>query len=83
MADLIAEQAALVAQIRPILAGHDPGVQGAVLGELVALYLVGHRPDIRDEMLTLHAELVRALIPIAEREVFAERERPASWPPAK
>jgi hypothetical protein len=34
-------------------------------------------------MLTLHAELVRALIPIAEREVFAERERPASWPPAK
>jgi hypothetical protein len=57
----------LVETIRPILAGHEPAVQGAVLGYLVGVWVAGHRPDDeveKDEvwarLLKVHGDLVMA-----------------------
>ncbi len=62
----------LVELICPLLAGHSPGVQSAVLADLTAIWLAGHtafgstaKTDaMREGLLTQHVELVRMLIPI-------------------
>jgi hypothetical protein len=46
------------------------------LAELLATFLAGHHPGLRDEILTIHVETVRKLIPECEAELFATRERP-------
>jgi hypothetical protein len=35
------EREAIIAAIKPLLAGHDPGIQGAALVELLALFVAG------------------------------------------
>lgn len=52
----------LVDKIGPILAGKFPAVQGYTLAELLALWLLGHDADLREELLKHHIETVRALI---------------------
>lgn len=57
----------LVEKIRPLLAGHDPRIQGAALADLLAIWLAGHviaTPEDRDALLALHIEYVRQLVPI-------------------
>jgi hypothetical protein len=58
----------IVEQVKPLLAGHDPAVQGAALADLLSLWLAGHHPDLRERMLTMLIEGVRALIPFNENE---------------
>lgn len=59
-----------VAQIRPLMVGLPPGVQGAIIADLLAIWLAGHRGDedvieqYREVLLGQHNDLVRALIPI-------------------
>jgi hypothetical protein len=77
---VISEIEHIVNQIRPLLAGRGPNIQGAVLVDLLATFLAGHRPDLRDEMLAIHIKYVRELIPVCEAEIFATRERPKDWP---
>ena len=63
---------ALTKAIRPLLAGKPAQVQGAVLADLLALWLAGHvmRGDpkateaMREEALDMHLKAVRALIDI-------------------
>lgn len=55
---------ALVERIRPILAGNHPAVQGAVLADLLAIWLAGHPAELRHELLTMHDATVRKLIPV-------------------
>jgi hypothetical protein len=74
--DMPSEQAtevlALVREIRPLLAGRDASVQGAVLADLLAMWLAGHvqlgEPEatkrIRARMLETHIVGVKALIDI-------------------
>ena len=66
----IGEQAdALLERISPILAGQPAEVQGAVIADLAAMWLAGHRDArgraegarMREELLQLHAEYVRDL----------------------
>ena len=56
--------------IWPMLAGLGPDVQGAVLADLVATWIVGHQGEgvarLREELLGLHIALVRGLVPINE-----------------
>jgi hypothetical protein len=40
----------IIDQIRPLLAGHNPATQGAVIAELLGIFLGGHAPAIRDEI---------------------------------
>jgi hypothetical protein len=60
---------ALTLRIQPLLAGHGPELQGAVLADLVAIWIAGHRcsdpaqeRQIHDELLALHKEFVRELV---------------------
>jgi hypothetical protein len=64
------------------LAGKDPQLQGAVLADLVATWLAGFTGElagdvakVREELLALHAETVRALIPVNERKMLERRRR--------
>jgi hypothetical protein len=75
----ISEQEAIVAGIKPLLAGHEPAIQGAALAELLALWLAGHHPAIRGEILALHVSAVGQLLPVAEREIFGDGSRPEGW----
>jgi hypothetical protein len=66
--------------IRPLLAGRAPEVQGAVLGELVSLFIAGHHPQLRDEILEQHIKLVRDLIPECEKEIIRLwGSKPEGW----
>ena len=68
----------LVRQIKPQLAGHDPRIQGMVLFELAAIYLAGHHPALREQMLSLHLNGIRSYIPVAEAEIFPNG-KPEGW----
>lgn len=57
----------LVDRMRPILANHHPGEQGAALAELLSLWLCGHPRMLRYRLLAMHVELVNRL-----NEVHAE-----------
>ena len=62
----------LVEVMRPHLAGKSPQVQGAVLADLLAIWLAGHHVaddadatrKMRAEMLALHCQAVRQLVPV-------------------
>lgn len=43
----------MVDRIRPLLAGHPPELQGIVVVELLAIWLAGFDPSLRDDMLKL------------------------------
>ncbi len=65
---------ALVDEIKPILAGKNAQVQGAVLADLLSIWLAGHvggsdkdTRKLQDELMTLHIETVRALVHINDR----------------
>jgi hypothetical protein len=70
--EMLRDAEKLSMQIRPMLAGHHPSVQGAVLADLLAVWIVGHYPEARDEILQLHIDTVRELIPVTEKEIFGD-----------
>lgn len=63
------EADALVDRISPLLAGQSAELQGAVLADLIAIWLAGHRIEggrvegdrMREELLALHVAHVREL----------------------
>lgn len=65
--------------IKPLLAGKGPDVQGGIIANLAAIWLVGHAPYMREEVLQGHIKVIRDLMPLSEAELFATRERPADW----
>ena len=69
--------AELVEAIRPLLAGFPAPVQGAVLADLLAIWLAGHfgsdaakTAEIREMLLEAHNETVRRLIPENEEHIL-------------
>jgi hypothetical protein len=78
--DKLREAESISLELRPIvfpkLRGKDPEVQGAVLADLVSVWLAGHHPELRDEVLRMHTALVRELIPISDREMFGDAGHP-------
>jgi hypothetical protein len=69
---------ATVESIKPLLAGLHPGVQGAALAELLAIWLAGHRtsdPDatkaLQHRLLRMHMDKVRALTRINNKNTAA------------
>jgi hypothetical protein len=53
-------------RVHPILAGHHPAIQGAVLADLLATWLAGHDPEVREALLEAHVHSVRERVPINE-----------------
>jgi hypothetical protein len=73
----------LVMSVKPILAGHDPAVQGGALADLTALWLAGHQAGedsdaVREDLLDMFIDYVRQLIPVnlmlIEEQLQAEKE---------
>ena len=73
---LVPEAMALAAKIKQILAGNDPGVQGAALAELVAIFIAGHHPTLRGEMARLFFASAADMVDSSARDLFG----PAGWP---
>lgn len=73
----------LALSIKPFFAGKPPELVGATLAELLATFIAGHHPDLREKILQLHFDAVRELIPVCEAEIFSVRPRPKEWPPVK
>lgn len=65
-------------RIRPLLAGHPPQIQGAVLADLVSVFIAGHHPAFREELLAMHLDTVRKLVPETEKEIFPDG-KPEGW----
>ena len=68
---------ALIESIKPLLAGRSPDVQGAVLADLTAIWLAGHPPQIRSEMLEHQIQYIRVLIEANDRIMFGEAGHPS------
>jgi hypothetical protein len=47
--------------VYPLLRGRHPAEQGAILAELLSLWLAGHPEEMREDLLTGHVEMVRKL----------------------
>lgn len=71
----------LMERVRPLFAGVNPDIVGAVLADLLATLLAGHIVEgdptatrqLRKELLQFHIAQVRQLIPINEQAIL-ERE---------
>jgi len=72
------EQAMQVSRaIQPALRGLDDGVQGAVLADLLSLWVAGHYVwgdeqatfDFRKQILEIHIQAVIDLIPASSKEI--------------
>jgi hypothetical protein len=68
----------LVETIRPLLAGKGAPIQGAVLADLLAIWLAGHimtddaaTAELREELLANHIAMVRRLIGPNEAEMMS------------
>ena len=70
----------LVQRIRPLLAHRPSQTQGAVLADLLAIWLAGHivqgdpaeTAKLREDMLATHLEFVRLLIPVNSRAIHGD-----------
>jgi hypothetical protein len=51
-------------QMQPYLAGLHPGEQGAILADLLAIWLAGYPPIIHERLIAAHMTGVRRLIPL-------------------
>lgn len=67
----------IVARIKPMLAGHGPALQGAVLADLVSLWVAGHAPVEREPWFDLLCDHAWALVAVSEKELFGEAGHPA------
>jgi hypothetical protein len=43
------------------------------------IFLAGHHPTAREEILAMHISAVRDLVPLAERQIFGDGPRPEGW----
>ena len=73
---------AIVNAISPILKGRTPAIQSAVLADLVATFVAGHRVegdraatrDLRQAILATHTKYARALVSLHAQLIHGEHE---------
>jgi hypothetical protein len=78
-ADATAAADELVELIKPVFAGVDPEIVGAVLGQLLAILIAGHHPLMRDEAMKLVLDMTRELIPIEIEEMIDRGQCGPEW----
>ncbi|MEJ6847486.1 hypothetical protein V3589_14860 [Sinorhizobium fredii] len=62
--------------IWPILKGHRPEVQNVVIADMLATFLAGHAPPLREVVLEQTIELVKTLLPVNEAILFEGKGHP-------
>jgi len=70
--------------IRPELAGEPPNVQGAVLADILAIWLAGHivpgdkqaTDALREDMLKTHLKQVRQLVELSHKIIHEAEPEP-------
>jgi hypothetical protein len=65
-------------KLQPMLKGHDPSLQGAVLADLAAIWLAGWPPAAREALLEIHVQKIRELIEVNEKIIFGGKGHPQS-----
>lgn len=74
------EVSALVARIEPLLHGQGEVLQGAALCDLVAMFVAGHHPALRHEVIEHWIKTMHDLIPINEAMLFKRLGgKPEGW----
>jgi hypothetical protein len=71
--------AKLVGQIKPILAGNNVEIVGAALVQLVAIFLAGHSPGLREEARRLFIQCFDQLTAVEVEELIAAERVPPHW----
>lgn len=70
----------LVSKIERHLRGKGPELQGAALCDLLAMFIAGHHPSLRDHVIEIHIKTVRALVPVNEAALFEHYGgKPEGW----
>jgi hypothetical protein len=70
----------LVQRIKPILAGHPPEIQGGALADLLSMFIAGHHPALREEVLQQTIKTARDLVAPNEQMIFeAHGGKPPGW----
>jgi hypothetical protein len=72
------EAAKMLDECSKALVGHETYVQGAVLADLLSMWLAGHNvvgdreatDRLREGLLQEHIQAVRALIPVSEQQII-------------
>lgn len=70
---------ALVEQIRPILAGQSSEVAGATIAQLLAIFVAGHAPPLREAALRLLVDCAKGLVPVMIGEMIEAGRAPPEW----
>ena len=86
MREDVAKAAELIDEIGGLLWGYGPDMQGAILADLLAMWLAGHlvpgdkaaTKKAREALLQEHIKCVRELIPENEKEILARMETEGS-----
>ena len=65
-------------RIHPLLAGHPPELQGAILADLLAMWLAGYPPQMREEILAQHIAGMRPLIEVNDKIMFGADGHPSA-----
>lgn len=67
-------------QIKAVIRGKGPMLQGAALADIVAMYFAGHHPMIREETIDLWITAMRGLVKVNEAALFeAYGGKPEGW----
>jgi hypothetical protein len=80
------EAAKMLDECSRALVGHEPYVQGAVLADLLAMWLADHTVVgdrkatdlLRENLLKEHVQAVRALVPVNEQRMIEKLMRVAA-----
>jgi hypothetical protein len=80
-AEVLEAVSAIIDQIKPHLSGQHPEIQGAVLADLMATWLAGHPPFIRESLLMMHMNMVRELTVANENIMFGKDGHPQQEQP--
>jgi hypothetical protein len=73
------ETAMLENELLAVVAGNDPSVIGAALGMVVATYLVGMPPNIRQDTRDMVVQLIDDLVPVVLNEMITTGRVPTDW----
>ena len=69
----------LYRQVLDILAGNNDEIVGAVIGQVLAVWIAAHHPMLRDEVSAMLFGMVRDLVPMTVEEMIESGKCGDDW----